>query len=240
MIVAIYIIILIYFILGGIGFYFINRKKEKSEARNNWTKFITYFVIIHTLFLAIVFSACAFQIISLLIILAGILEIIRLFSKSGYAGKGYFFLSLLIFTAFGAGFILFSTLDRYLILFTFLVLSVFDAFSQVSGQLMGKRKILPYISPSKTAEGLIGGMLMALLSSILLKGLVERGTNEIIILVSGIILFAFAGDVATSWYKRKYGVKDFGKIIPGHGGVLDRFDSLIAGGAFVALLQIFF
>ena len=105
---------------------------------------------------------------------------------------------------------------------------------------MGKRKILPSISPSKTAEGLLGGMMMALLSSFLLRGLLENSINKTIILAAGIILFAFAGDTATSWYKRKYGVKDFGKIIPGHGGVLDRFDSLIAGGAFVALLQMFF
>jgi len=49
-------------------------------------------------------------------------------------------------------------------------------------------------------------------------------------------MFAFAGDTAKSVYKRKYHVKDFSKMIPGHGGILDRFDSLIAGGAGVALL----
>jgi phosphatidate cytidylyltransferase len=60
------------------------------------------------------------------------------------------------------------------------------------------------------------------------------------ILSSGILIFAFTGDMLSSWFKRSYGVKDFSEWIPGHGGFLDRFDSLIMAGAFMALMSKFF
>jgi phosphatidate cytidylyltransferase len=56
--------------------------------------------------------------------------------------------------------------------------------------------------------------------------------------VAGILVFSFLGDMLTSYYKRKYQTKDFSKIIPGHGGFLDRFDSLIAGGAWISLMTL--
>jgi phosphatidate cytidylyltransferase len=72
----------------------------------------------------------------------------------------------------------------------------------------------------------------------LLKSLVEFSTLKTLLIAAGIVLFAFAGDVAASVYKRKFNVKDFSKFLPGHGGFLDRFDSMIAGGAFVSLAEV--
>src|SRR5690606_10083203 len=109
-------------------------------------------------------------------------------------------------------------LNKNLVLFTFLVLSIFDAFSQISGQLAGRRKLFPAISPGKTVEGLLGGAFTALASALLLKSLVEFSAWKILLVAAGIVLFAFAGDVAASVYKRKYNVKDFSKLLPGHGG----------------------
>ena len=76
---------------------------------------------------------------------------------------------------------------------------------------------------------------MAIASAYLLKGLYEATTINTIILVLGIVLFAFLGDIASSFFKRKYKVKDYSNLIPGHGGFLDRFDSLIAGGLWVTI-----
>ena len=82
---------------------------------------------------------------------------------------------------------------------------------------------------------MIGGSVVALLSALLLNELTSRPVYITLFLSAGIVFFAFTGDVAASAYKRKYGVKNFSELIPGHGGILDRFDSLIAGGAWVAL-----
>jgi len=110
-----------------------------------------------------------------------------------------------------------------------------SSFSQITGQLWGRKKILPSVSPNKTLGGVTGGALTALGSSFLLHSLFEGLAAEKIVLTTGLLLFAFLGDIAASYYKRKYGVKDFSALIPGHGGILDRFDSLLAGGAWAAL-----
>lgn len=239
MVLTIYIIILSYFVIGAVGFYFINRKKDRKSACESWTKYITYFIIIHVLFFGIVFNPLFFRIISVVIILIGMVELINLFRKSEFRNQGFFSFSFFLFVVLAAGFFHFSGLNKNLVLFVFLILSLFDAFSQISGQLAGRRKLFPAISPGKTVEGLLGGVFIALASSLLLKSLVEFSTGKTLLIAAGIVLFAFTGDLAASVYKRKYNVKDFSKFLPGHGGFLDRFDSLITGGAFVAAIELF-
>ena len=235
MIKIIYIVILSYFLLGGIGFYFINRKKEPKVARKSYIKFITYFIIINILFFSIVINPVVFQYLSVIIIGVGFLELYKLFSKSGYKGKGFFLLATIIYAILSIGFFLFSGLEKELILFSFIVLSIFDSFSQITGQLWGRTKIFPNISPNKTAGGLIGGTIIAIGSALLLNGLYAEPPFKTIIMTIGVVIFAFTGDLAASFFKRKYKIKDYSNLIPGHGGFLDRFDSLIAGGAWVAL-----
>jgi phosphatidate cytidylyltransferase len=237
MIWNIYLIILIYFLLGSIGFYFINRRKNAIDARHSWVKFITYFFIIHILFFAIVLNVMYFRLVAVVIIAVGAYELLMIFGKSGFSQKHFFLFSFLLFLIFSLGFYLFSGLVMENILYAFLVLSIFDSFSQITGQLWGKRKLFPEISPNKTVEGVVGGALVALLSSIFLKKITEASSLEAFLFAGGIVVFAFLGDLLASYYKRKYKVKDFSNLIPGHGGFLDRFDSLIAGGAFVAINQ---
>ena len=234
MIQTIYLIILAYFILGGIGFYLINRKKEPAVARESYTKFIAYFLIINILFFSITIEPSIFRILAVLISIVGFLEVLKLFRLRQFANKSFFFLSLFLYLILIGGFYFFSGLEKELILFSFLVLSIFDSFSQISGQLFGKTKILPDISPNKTLGGLTGGGVIAIGSAFLLNDLYQGSTLKSIILAAGVVVFAFAGDLAASYFKRKYTVKDYSKLIPGHGGFLDRFDSLIAGGAWVA------
>ena len=239
MVRTIYIVILCYFLLGGLGFYFINRNKEKDLARKSWTKFVTYFFIINILFFSIVVNPLVFRMIGVVILAIGTAELIKLYTKTGLHSTLFFIGSISVFAVLAVGFWTFSGAEKEVLLYTVILLSIFDAFSQISGQLWGKRKIAPLISPNKTIGGTVGGAAVAMLSSFYLRRLLTYDIWETLLLTGGIIFFAFAGDIAASFYKRKFNVKDFSKIIPGHGGFLDRFDSLIAGGAWVAVFLAF-
>jgi phosphatidate cytidylyltransferase len=81
---TIYFIILVYFLLGGLGFYFISKKKESREARKNWIKFITYFLIVTILFFSIVINPLVFRYIVVLIIIIGFFELYKVFRESRY------------------------------------------------------------------------------------------------------------------------------------------------------------
>jgi phosphatidate cytidylyltransferase len=232
-------IILAYFLTGGIAFYVIGKKKTREEARHNRIKFFAYFVIINGVFLSIVIQPVVFRILAGIIVVTGFYELVTLFRNSGYLKKRFFLLSLCSYCLLSAGFICFSNLERNWILFTFIILSVFDSFSQIAGQLFGRHKIASKTSPNKTLEGLVGGIVMSLVTSFLIRDLVGFGIRTVLLLTAGVIVWAFLGDLAASFYKRRYNVKDFSRLIPGHGGILDRFDSLIACGAwmfFVACL----
>ncbi|HSH50717.1 MAG TPA: phosphatidate cytidylyltransferase [Bacteroidales bacterium] len=237
MIYIIYSIILIYFLLGGVGFYFINRKKERMIARRSYIKFVIYFFIINILFFSIVINQIVFQYLSVFIIGVGMYELLRLYYQSNYNNKRFCFISLVIYGLLSTGFVLFGTLQKELILFAFIVLSIFDSFSQITGQLWGRKKMFPKTSPNKTIGGFIGGGLIAIGSAFLLKNFFAGSKLELLILTLGIVFFAFAGDLGASFYKRKYRVKDFSRLLPGHGGFLDRFDSLITAGAWVAFFS---
>lgn len=103
-----------------------------------------------------------------------------------------------------------------------------DTFAYVSGSLFGKHPMTPKLSPGKTWEGFVGGMLITLIAAWLFYNL--SGTfSPSIWLLAGLLtsLFGIAGDLFESALKRKHSVKNSGKLLPGHGGILDRFDSLL-------------
>ena len=109
-----------------------------------------------------------------------------------------------------------------------------DVMAYFSGYLLGKHKLCPKISPKKTIEGSIGGIL----GSVILSGIFgyfvmpDILVHCLIIGVLGGIVSQF-GDLTASIFKRKMGIKDYGNLIPGHGGILDRFDSVLFTGPMV-------
>ncbi|MBU5314262.1 phosphatidate cytidylyltransferase [Tissierella carlieri] len=103
-----------------------------------------------------------------------------------------------------------------------------DTFAYIAGNLFGKRKLCPKISPKKTIEGSIGGILGSTILLIIYSIYFNLNPMWKIILLSIICsVIAQLGDLAASKIKRLCGIKDYGSIMPGHGGVLDRFDSII-------------
>ena len=125
---------------------------------------------------------------------------------------------------------------KYVYLISFVGAWVTDTFAYFCGRLFGKHKLIPEISPKKTVEGSIGGIIFCILSMLLYGWIVQRisgGTveaNYLMLAVSGLFISFVSqiGDLCMSAIKRTYGIKDFGKLFPGHGGVLDRFDSVLA------------
>lgn len=118
--------------------------------------------------------------------------------------------------------------------FCFLVCAIFDGFCQVVGQWLGQHALMPRISPAKTVEGLIGGVLASGALAGALNGLVNLSVAHALVAGGLMAAGAFCGDTAGSWIKRQAGIKDFSSILPGHGGMVDRFSSFVVGSVFVA------
>ncbi len=103
-----------------------------------------------------------------------------------------------------------------------------DTFAYLVGKNFGKNKLFPSISPKKTIEGFAGGMFFTIISSLLLSKFYTESNLTIWIVIAVIIsIFSTLGDLIQSKFKRVAGIKDSGKIMPGHGGILDRLDSII-------------
>lgn len=125
----------------------------------------------------------------------------------------------------------------YVFVLVFIGAWVTDTAAYFCGRAFGKHRLIPDVSPKKTVEGSIGGVIFCTLCYVLYGILVQFvfGKGEITVhyvalVICGVVISIISqvGDLAMSLLKRHYGIKDFGKIMPGHGGVLDRFDSILA------------
>ena len=115
---------------------------------------------------------------------------------------------------------------RMLVLFLVFVVEISDVLQYVWGKTFGRHKIIPAVSPNKTWEGFIGGIASATLVSLAIRFLTPFSAVETVLVSLMISVAGFCGGAVMSAVKRDFGVKDFGQMIPGHGGVLDRIDSL--------------
>lgn len=123
--------------------------------------------------------------------------------------------------------------------------AVADTGAYFTGVAIGKHKMAPVISPKKSWEGLIGGILSSLLVTFIVCLIysncfdVKVNILAVLLVTPVFVLIGVMGDLTASLIKRKCGIKDFGKIIPGHGGILDRFDSmLMISAALISLLEV--
>lgn len=156
--------------------------------------------------------------------------------------------SLYVIGAFSAIILLRDTpvAGRFLFLMPFVFSWITDSFAYFCGRLFGKHKLIPAVSPKKTVEGAVGGALFCALSAFV-YGLVvnacfgvEPNYLPLILCGLGAAVVSQIGDLIMSAIKRQFELKDFGKILPGHGGLLDRFDSSIAVTVLLLLINIYF
>jgi phosphatidate cytidylyltransferase len=230
-------------VVGAIGMAIANRKADAPTSRQRWLKYFVYIIITAVVVTAIYFDYL--WIATSLILLAGWYEIIKALVNSGKKQILFKIGSFLIYAIIGTGFLIFSfELDSYFQLAVYLQVLMFDAFSQITGQIFGKTRLVPKISPAKTVEGAFGGFVVCIITSLAVGDMLGLDSTFTFWMGAITAVSALSGDLLASWFKRKMNIKDYSRLLPGQGGVLDRFDSFIAAGfvyfSLAAIAGIFF
>ena len=149
------------------------------------------------------------------------------------------FSNLIIISFFSLIEILLMLNGLNLFLYLVLLISSMDVFAYLGGKLLGNIKIIPKISNGKTVEGTLIGLISTVFISFMIKGLINLDILSSLLLGFVIGILSFFGDMFESFVKRKTGIKDSGKLIPGHGGLMDRFDGYILVLPFFYILSYF-
>ena len=154
---------------------------------------------------------------------------------------GYYLLTIFYVGSTFHSMLFIRFLGLSLFLFMVLVVAITDSGAYFIGRKFGKRKLAPRISPNKTLEGSVGGTISGVIVGVIFGVVTGLSTNVMTLLLMSLVVAIVAqfGDLVASSMKREYGIKDFGKLFPGHGGVLDRLDShLYASLALYILINV--
>ncbi len=146
-----------------------------------------------------------------------------------YIGGGCIFLTMIPYKQ--------DDFAQFLIMGIFILIWVNDTFAYLVGRTLGRTKLFPSVSPKKTIEGSVGGLIFALIAAYFLSWYETKLTVMQWMAMATIIVVAGSlGDLLESKFKRMAGVKDSGAILPGHGGIWDRLDSLVFAAPFAYLI----
>ena len=126
-------------------------------------------------------------------------------------------------------------IDRWILVFALLIVWIADSGAYFAGKFFGRVKLAPGISPGKTWEGVIGGMIAVALLAAGRAYMTEADWTTLVPFCLGVGVLSIVGDLTVSMFKRTAGVKDSGTLFPGHGGVLDRVDSIAAAAPLFAV-----
>ena len=217
------------FIIGGMATYVANRHAEMQVKKARWFKFFTYFLITHCMVLAASAGGTLFSLITIVLTVGGAFEILNASLHSQFSNPfipasacGLYFLAI-------AGTIFFAAhASSGAALYVYLILCILDGFSQIVGQLICKHRLSSAISPNKTIEGAASGAVFAIVTAIVFRSFVRF--DFIQALLCGVLLSCAGifGDLLASCYKRLCGIKDYSSLLPGQGGIVDRFNSFFA------------
>ena len=174
------------------------------------------------------YSFLTFQVLFIVIGIIALYEINRLrINKSKLIPITFVLTPFIIIQMFNLNSNLNETYNPSIILFMFLLVWSFDSFAYIFGINFGKNKIMPSISPKKSWEGFCGGFVCTVILAQIFKDYLNLSDVNIILASILVPFTASIGDFIISYYKRMAKVKDTGKLIPGHGGVLDRMDAFL-------------
>jgi len=219
------------FAAGAVVMALANRQVERKTARGRWTKLAVFFLIVHFVLALAALGRAWVAGLVLLVLAIGAGEIRHAWTRMARPRPVRVWL---LFVGVAA-LVLTTTwqLRPEGFAFLFLVVASCDGFSQVVGQWVGRRRLAPRLSPGKTVAGLVGGLVAAAVVATLLRELPRVDPAEAALLGVATGLAGLAGDLSASWVKRRAGIKDFSSALPGQGGFLDRFDSLLGALAIV-------
>lgn len=234
-------------VLGACGLYELIKARESEKALPTLLKVVAYAIVLGIClynFNSIDFHfSFDYRVVAGLIFLFLAPMVFINNTKKYNLNDALFLLGSVIFI--GSSFNLIITtrnLDMNYIIYLLLITTMTDTFALFTGMLIGRHKLCPKISPKKTVEGLVGGVLMGTFVATCFYFTVISSSISLVSLVFVSVVLSLIGqlgDLVFSSIKRYYGVKDFSNLIPGHGGILDRFDSLIfVTLAFIVLFEI--
>lgn len=220
-------------VIGMIGFYELLSLKDKEKKLPLLIKLISALCFLlltltslNTNTLEIDFKYFAIIFISLLMPLLSNGK-----RKEYIESDAFYLIGIILFLGIAFRYlIVFRNINIHYILYLMIITIMTDTFAHFFGTKLGKVKLCPDVSPNKTVEGMMGGTFFGtFIGSVYYVTFINTNMNMFYILLISLALSLVAqvGDLVFSAIKRKYGVKDYGNIMPGHGGVLDRLDSLI-------------
>lgn len=191
-------------------------------------------------------TAFAVTLITLLFVYIFVIFALSMFSNGGVRySQACELIATLVYVIMGFASIVFlinGALGRYAIWLVFIGVWLTDSGAYFVGSFWGKHKLIPEVSPKKTVEGAIGGIVGGVIGyaiyGIIIDNAFDISVNYInlVVLAVAVSIIGQAGDLIASFIKREKGIKDYGNLFPGHGGVLDRFDSAIAVAPVIILL----
>ncbi len=208
------VIIWFCFLIGILGTYYANKKLTPEAAKKRWIKLIVYILIVHFVYLILLLGKIASLILFSILLLIGLWELLQnIYWKAYYIILSYILISTGVILSI-------LKFDVNILIFIYFVIVLFDGFSQITGQLIGKTPLSKTISPNKTIEGAIGGFVFTLFFALCLNGFNwQYVLITILLCVTGLM-----GDLLASKVKRINKIKDYSQLLPQHGGILDRFD----------------
>jgi phosphatidate cytidylyltransferase len=214
------------FAIGAVFMALANRRADTATARARWTKLAVFFLIVHAVLGVCWLGRPWVTILMLVIVAAGSHELWQAWQRMRRPrpSRAWALFAISAALAIACSWLLPPAVFAFL----FLVTAACDGFSQVVGQLIGRRRLAPGLSPGKTVEGLAGGLVAAVVVALLARHALIGGTVAWTAALAVLVgLAGLGGDLAASWAKRRAGLKDYSSALPGQGGVLDRFDSLL-------------